>query len=45
MSRYRAAMEALIVVAEHGGPTMLAGIGAMKALNRHAMSRVPDSFA
>jgi hypothetical protein len=28
-------MEALILVAMRGGPTMLARIGVMKALNRH----------
>ena len=28
-------MEALILVAESGGPTMLARIGVMRALNRH----------
>ena len=30
-----AAMEALILVATHGGPTMFARIGVMQALNRH----------
>jgi hypothetical protein len=30
-----AAMEALILVAEHDGPTMMARIGVMRALNRH----------
>ena len=30
-----AAMEALILVATHGGPTMFARIGVMRALNRH----------
>ena len=30
-----AAMEALILVAEHNGPTMMAPIGVMRALNRH----------
>jgi hypothetical protein len=30
-----AAMEALILVATSGGPTMFARIGVMKALNRH----------
>ena len=33
---WQAAMEALILVAENGGPTMLARIGIMRALNRHA---------
>jgi hypothetical protein len=28
-------MEALFLVAENGGPTMLARIGVMRALNRH----------
>jgi hypothetical protein len=32
---WQAAMEALILVATHGGPTMLARIGIMQALNRH----------
>ena len=32
---WQAAMEALLLVAELGGPTMLARIGVMRALNRH----------
>jgi hypothetical protein len=32
---WQAATEALILVATHGGPTMLARIGVMRALNRH----------
>ena len=32
---WQAAMEALLLVAEHDGPTMFARIGVMKALNRH----------
>jgi hypothetical protein len=32
---WQAAMEALILVATHGGPTMFARIGVMRALNRH----------
>ena len=32
---WQAAMEALILVAETGGPTMLARIGVMRALNCH----------
>jgi hypothetical protein len=31
---WQAAMEALLIVAEHGGPTMFARIGVMQALNR-----------
>jgi hypothetical protein len=33
-AEWQAAMEALILVAKHGGPTMLARIGVMRALNR-----------
>jgi hypothetical protein len=32
---WQAAMQALIMVAEGGGPTMFARIGVMRALNRH----------
>ena len=32
---WQAAMEALILVAENGGPAMLARIGVIRALNRH----------
>jgi hypothetical protein len=32
---WQAAMEALILVATKGGPTMLARIGMMRALSRH----------
>ena len=32
---WQAAMEALLLVAEHAGPTMFARIGIMRALNRH----------
>jgi hypothetical protein len=32
---WQAAMEALILVATRGGPTMLARIGVKRALNRH----------
>jgi hypothetical protein len=32
---WQAAMQALILVATSGGPTMLARIGIMQALNRH----------
>jgi hypothetical protein len=39
---WQAAMEALILVAERGGPTMLARIGVMRALNRH-VERVLNS--
>jgi hypothetical protein len=33
-TEWQAAMEALILVATHGGPTMFARIGIMQALNR-----------
>ena len=32
---WQAAAQALLLVAERGGPTMLARIGIMQALNRH----------
>jgi hypothetical protein len=38
---WRAAMEALLLVAEHDDPTMFARIGVMRALNRH-VERVFD---
>jgi hypothetical protein len=34
-SEWQAAVEALILVATAGGPTMFARIGVMRALNRH----------
>jgi hypothetical protein len=34
-AEWQAAMEALILVATSGGPTMLTRIGIMRALNRH----------
>jgi hypothetical protein len=33
-AEWRAAMEALLLVVERGGPTMMARIGIMRALNR-----------
>jgi hypothetical protein len=38
---WQTAMEALILVATLGGPTMFARIGVMRAINRHK----PDRFA
>src|SRR3984893_6612169 len=38
---WQAAMQALLLVAEHDGPTMFARIGVMRALNRH-IERVFD---
>jgi hypothetical protein len=38
---WQAAMEALLLVAEHDGPTMFARIGIMRALNRY-IERVFD---
>jgi hypothetical protein len=40
-AEWQAAMQALILVAESDGPTMLARIGIMRALNRH-VERVFD---
>ena len=39
---WQAAMAALLLVAEHDGPTMFARIGVMRALNRH-VERVFDT--
>jgi hypothetical protein len=36
---WQAAMQALILVATSGGPTMLARIGMMRALSRHQQQR------
>jgi len=36
-----AAMEALLLVAEHDGPTLFAGIGVMRALYRHKPKAKP----
>lgn len=38
---WQAAMEALLLVAEHDGPTMLARIGMMRALNRQRPEPTP----
>ncbi len=35
-AEWQAPMEVLILFAEHGGPTMFASVGVMRALNRHA---------
>lgn len=42
-AEWQAAMEALILVATLGGPTMFARIGVMRALNRHEVREInPD---
>ena len=38
---WQAAMEALLLVAEHDGPTMMARIGVMRALHRHKPKPAP----
>ena len=38
---WQAAMEALLLVAEHDGPTMFARIGMMRALHRHKPKAAP----
>jgi hypothetical protein len=51
LDEWQTAVEALILVAEHGGPTMFARIGVMRALNRtwcgsstpHAKTRIGES--
>jgi hypothetical protein len=40
---WQAAMEALLLVAELGGPTMFARIGVLRALNRHHVSEFNPS--
>lgn len=40
---WQAAMEALFLVATLGGPTMMARIGIMRALNRHVVRVVDPS--
>jgi hypothetical protein len=45
LAEWQAAVEAMLLVVDHNCPTMMARIGVMRALNRHAMSRVADSFA
>ena len=42
-AEWQAAMEALILVATSGGPTMFARIGVMRALNRHAVRQLNPS--
>jgi hypothetical protein len=42
LDEWQAAIESLMLVVELGGPTMLARIGVMRALNRH-VERVFDS--
>ena len=37
LPEWQAAIEALLLVAEHDGPTMLARIGVMQALNRQVV--------
>jgi hypothetical protein len=40
---WQAAMRALLLVAEHDGPTMFARIGVMRALHRHKPKPAPAS--
>ena len=35
LEEWQAAVEALLLVVEHNGPTMMARIGMLRALNRH----------
>jgi hypothetical protein len=35
LPEWQAAIEALMLVVEHGGPTMFARVGVMRTLNRH----------
>jgi hypothetical protein len=38
--KWQAAVEALLLIAERGGPTMLARIGMMRALNRDKPKKI-----
>ena len=40
-AEWQAAMQALLLVAEHDGPTMFARIGVMRALQRHKRKAAP----
>jgi hypothetical protein len=40
---WQTAMEALILIAENGGPTMLARVGVMRALNRGHVHEFTES--
>jgi hypothetical protein len=40
---WQAAMKAFLLVAEHGGPTMFARIGIMRALNRNVVREFNSS--
>jgi hypothetical protein len=40
---WQAAMEALLLVVEHGGPTMFTRIGIMRALNRNVVREFNSS--
>jgi hypothetical protein len=37
LSEWQAAVEAMLLVVEHNGPTMMARIAVMRALNRHVV--------
>jgi hypothetical protein len=43
LPEWQAAIEALMLVVEHGGPTMFARIGVMRALNRNYVPKFTSS--
>jgi hypothetical protein len=43
LEEWQAAVEALLLVVELNGPTMMARIGVMKALNRHVVRELSSS--
>jgi hypothetical protein len=43
IDEWQAAAEALLLVVEHSGPTMMARIGVMRALNRHVVREFDPS--
>jgi hypothetical protein len=43
LEEWQAAVEALLLVVEHSGPTMMARIGVMRALNRNVVREFDSS--
>jgi hypothetical protein len=39
VAEWQTAVEAMLLVVDHNGPTMVARIGVMRALNRHAVRK------
>jgi hypothetical protein len=43
LAEWQAAVEAMLLVAEHNGPNMMARVGVMRALNRHVVREFDTS--